>query len=62
MVEGKPSTCFRLVFTLPFQQCKYDPLLDGLINTLLLSLGIDLNKVDVGANLSCHSGRATLVI
>jgi uncharacterized membrane protein len=38
------------------------PLLDTLINTLLLSLGIDLNKVDVGANLSCHSGRATLVI
>ena len=38
------------------------PLLDSLINTLLLSLGIDLNKVDVGANLSCHSGRATLVI
>ena len=25
MVEGKPSTCFRLVFTLPFQECKYDP-------------------------------------
>ncbi|RON29340.1 pilus assembly protein TadG-related protein [Pseudomonas brassicacearum] len=38
------------------------PLLDTLINTLLLSLGIDLNKVDVGANLSCHSGRATLAI
>ncbi|MGF6206236.1 pilus assembly protein TadG-related protein [Pseudomonas frederiksbergensis] len=38
------------------------PLLDTLINTLLVSLGIDLNKVDVGANLSCHSGRATLVI
>ncbi|MCP1441842.1 putative membrane protein [Pseudomonas sp. GGS8] len=39
-----------------------NPLLDSLINTLLVSLGIDLNKVDVGANLSCHSGRATLVI
>lgn len=38
------------------------PLLDTLINTLLVSLGIDLNKVEVGANLSCHSGRATLVI
>jgi len=37
------------------------PLLDTLINTLLASLGIDLNKVEVGANLSCHSGRATLV-
>jgi len=38
------------------------PLLDTLVNTLLISLGIDLNKVDVGANLSCHSGRASLVI
>ncbi|NMZ37140.1 pilus assembly protein TadG-related protein [Pseudomonas proteolytica] len=38
------------------------PLLDSLINTLLLALGVDLNKVDVGANLSCHSGRAYLVI
>jgi uncharacterized membrane protein len=38
------------------------PLLDTLINTLLASLGIDLNKVEVGANLSCHSGRAALVI
>ena len=38
------------------------PLLDTLINTLLVSLGIDLNKVDVGANLSCQSGRASLVI
>lgn len=38
------------------------PLLDTLINTLLASLGIDLNKVEVGANLSCHSGRASLVI
>jgi uncharacterized membrane protein len=39
-----------------------NPLLDSLINTLLISLGVDLNKVDVGANLSCHSGRASLVI
>jgi uncharacterized membrane protein len=39
-----------------------NPLLDSLINTVLISLGVDLNKVDVGANLSCHSGRATLVI
>ncbi|WCM52006.1 pilus assembly protein TadG-related protein [Pseudomonas sp. WJP1] len=38
------------------------PLLDTLINTLLASLGIDLNKVEVGANLSCHAGRASLVI
>lgn len=39
-----------------------NPLLDSLINTLLISLGVDLNKVDVGANLSCHLGRASLVI
>jgi hypothetical protein len=28
----------------------------------LLGLGIDLNQVGVGANLSCHSGQAYLVI
>jgi hypothetical protein len=39
-----------------------NPLLDSLINSVLISLGVDLNKVDVGANLSCHSGRASLVI
>ncbi|PHN55247.1 hypothetical protein AO268_28070 [Pseudomonas sp. ICMP 8385] len=38
------------------------PLLDSLINTLLLALGVDLNKGDVGANLSCQSGHAYLVI
>lgn len=38
------------------------PLLDALIDTLLASLGIDLNKVEVGANLSCHSGRVSLVM
>ncbi|UVJ44590.1 pilus assembly protein TadG-related protein [Pseudomonas sp. LS1212] len=39
-----------------------NPLLDTLINTLLASLGIDLNKVEVGANLSCHAGRVSLVM
>lgn len=38
------------------------PLLDPLINTLLTSLGINLNEVDVGANLSCSAGQASLVI
>ena len=38
------------------------PLLDSVLNPLLLGLGINLNEVDVGANLSCHSGRAYLVI
>lgn len=38
------------------------PLLDPLINTLLASLGINLNQVDVGANLSCSAGQAALVI
>ncbi len=39
------------------------PLLDPLVNNLLAGLGIDLAKVDIGANLSCNpGGRATLVI
>ncbi|WP_297833032.1 TadG family pilus assembly protein [Pseudomonas sp.] len=38
------------------------PLLDTLLNTLLASLGINLNEVDVGANLSCSAGQASLVI
>lgn len=39
------------------------PLLDSLINNLLLTLGINLNKVDVGGNLSCgQPGLAYLVI
>ncbi|MEB0041624.1 MULTISPECIES: pilus assembly protein TadG-related protein [unclassified Pseudomonas] len=38
------------------------PLLDTLLNTLLASLGINLNEVDVGANLTCGAGQASLVI
>ncbi|MGH8357476.1 MAG: pilus assembly protein TadG-related protein [Pseudomonas sp.] len=38
------------------------PLINSLVNTLLLGLGVDLNQVGVGANLSCHSGNAYLVI
>jgi len=38
------------------------PLIDTLTNILFSILGIDLNKVDVGANLSCNLGQATLVI
>lgn len=38
------------------------PLLDTLLNTLLASLGINLNEVDVGGNLSCSAGQASLVI
>lgn len=38
------------------------PLLDNLLNTVLKTLGIEVGKIEVGANLSCHSGRATLVI
>lgn len=39
------------------------PLLDNLINNVLLTLGINLNQVDVGANLSCgQTGLAYLVI
>ncbi|NBA95067.1 pilus assembly protein TadG-related protein [Pseudomonas sp. R5(2019)] len=38
------------------------PLLDPIINNLLTLLGIDLNQIQVGANLSCHTGRAQLMI
>ncbi|WP_339497663.1 pilus assembly protein TadG-related protein [Pseudomonas sp. EA_15y_Pfl1_P101] len=38
------------------------PILDPIVNTLLLALGISLGNSEVGANLSCHMGRAYLVI
>lgn len=39
------------------------PLLDNLINKLLLTLGINLNKVETGGNLNCgQTGLAYLVI
>ncbi len=37
-------------------------LIDPLINSLLSLLGIDLATVDVGANLTCQTGRAQLVL
>lgn len=38
------------------------PILDPIVNTLLKALGISLGNADIGANLSCHMGRAYLVI
>ena len=39
------------------------PLVDPLLNSLLFNLGIDVNKVDVGFNLTCgQKGKAYLVI
>ncbi|TFF39029.1 hypothetical protein E3U47_15275 [Pseudomonas sp. RIT623] len=38
------------------------PLLDPLLNVLLKVLGIDLASAEVGANLSCSSGHAQLVM
>ncbi|WP_328327091.1 pilus assembly protein TadG-related protein [Pseudomonas guariconensis] len=38
------------------------PLLDPLVESLLKTLGIDLVNAEVGANLSCSSGRAQLVL
>ncbi len=38
------------------------PLVDPLVNALLKALGIDLVKVEVGANLTCSSSRAQLVL
>lgn len=37
------------------------PLLDPLLNFLLKALGLNLNQVDVGANMSCEGGGGTLV-
>ena len=63
-IIGGLGTVFNSVTSLLINTIKttLTPLLDSLINTLLLALGVDLNKVDVGANLSCQSGRAYLVI
>ncbi|MEB3901477.1 pilus assembly protein TadG-related protein [Pseudomonas putida] len=38
------------------------PLIDPLVNALLKVLGIDLAKAEVGANLTCSSGHAQLVL
>ncbi|WP_325166927.1 hypothetical protein [Pseudomonas sp. SW-3] len=38
------------------------PLLDNLLDTLVKTLGIEVGKIQVGANLSCYSGRPALVI
>ncbi|WP_255002541.1 pilus assembly protein TadG-related protein [Pseudomonas sp. S12(2018)] len=38
------------------------PLLDPILNSLLKGLGIDLNHVEVGANLTCGSNRAQLML
>lgn len=38
------------------------PILDPIVNTLLSALGINLGNAEVGANLTCHMGRASLVI
>lgn len=38
------------------------PLLDPVINSLLSLLGLNLATIDVGANLTCQTGRAQLVL
>ena len=38
------------------------PVLDPLVNGLLKTLGVDLANAQVGANLSCSSGHAQLVL
>ena len=37
------------------------PLLDPLVDFLVSGLGLGINQVDVGANLSCEGGGGTLV-
>lgn len=59
-VAGTLSTIVNSVIGLV--QGVLSPLLDPIINTLLKSLGISLGNAEVGANLSCHLGRAYLVI
>ncbi|PRA30650.1 pilus assembly protein TadG-related protein [Pseudomonas poae] len=43
-------------------QSLLSPILDPILNTLLKALGITLGGAEVGANLTCHMGRAYLVI
>ena len=38
------------------------PIIDPLVEMLLKMLGIDTVNAEVGANLSCSSGRAQLVL
>ena len=38
------------------------PILDPIVDGLLSALGINLGNAEVGANLTCHMGRAYLVI
>ncbi|MFL1491534.1 pilus assembly protein TadG-related protein [Pseudomonas antarctica] len=57
LVNGLLSTLGGLIAGL------LGPLLDPIVNNLLAGLGIDLAKVEIGANLSCNAGgRAMLVI
>lgn len=37
------------------------PVLDPLLDLLLDTLGVDLNRIEVGGNLSCEGGGATLI-
>ena len=61
LVVGLLTTVLNLVSTTV--SALLSPLLDPLVNNLLAGLGIDLAKVEIGANLSCNpSGRAILVI
>ncbi|KAB0491808.1 pilus assembly protein TadG-related protein [Pseudomonas vancouverensis] len=56
-LDGVQSTLGTAIQTI------LSPLLDPILNGLLANLGITLNKVDVGANLSCKPpGRPALVI
>lgn len=46
----------------PLIKSLLSPLVNPLVNTLLKTLGIDLVNVEVGANLTCSSTRAQLVL
>ena len=59
-VAGLLSTITNTLVTLI--QSVLAPILDPIVNTLLSGLGISLGNAEVGANLTCHMGRAYLVI
>ncbi len=59
-VAGLLTTITNTLVTLI--QSVLAPILDPIVNTLLSGLGISLGNAEVGANLTCHMGRAYLVI
>ncbi|MDE1165754.1 MAG: hypothetical protein PW845_10275 [Pseudomonas sp.] len=60
VVTGLIATTFNLLTAII--STILSPLVDPILNNLLSLLGINLSSFDVGANLTCQTGRAALVI